>query len=120
VFQAEDGIRDDLVTGVQTCALPIWTRGRPRRSRGGCEPSSARAVRIMRAASARPAGACGVGRARFHHETRAFSRRLTVAGPGDITTIPGGILGWSFSDDGCGLLGTRAPGRCPRGLATLT
>src|SRR5207244_9302082 len=23
---AEDGIRDDLVTGVQTCALPIWTR----------------------------------------------------------------------------------------------
>src|SRR5207244_10536491 len=26
--QAEDGIRDDLVTGVQTCALPIL--------RGGC------------------------------------------------------------------------------------
>src|SRR5947208_6983306 len=25
-FQAEDGIRDDLVTGVQTCALPIWAR----------------------------------------------------------------------------------------------
>src|SRR6185436_2127871 len=24
-FQAEDGIRDDLVTGVQTCALPIYT-----------------------------------------------------------------------------------------------
>src|SRR5574339_630054 len=23
-FQAEDGIRDRLVTGVQTCALPIW------------------------------------------------------------------------------------------------
>src|SRR5215216_7749019 len=27
-FQAEDGIRDDLVTGVQTCALPIC-RTRP-------------------------------------------------------------------------------------------
>src|SRR3990170_8541778 len=26
-FQAEDGIRDDLVTGVQTCALPICTSG---------------------------------------------------------------------------------------------
>src|SRR5438552_4736228 len=26
-FQAEDGIRDDLVTGVQTCALPIWRDG---------------------------------------------------------------------------------------------
>src|SRR5207244_9728782 len=24
-FQAEDGIRDDLVTRVQTCALPIWS-----------------------------------------------------------------------------------------------
>src|SRR5258708_9678560 len=26
-FQAEDGIRDDLVTGVQTCALPISRDG---------------------------------------------------------------------------------------------
>src|SRR5215216_6775801 len=26
-FQAEDGIRDDLVTGVQTCALPILRAG---------------------------------------------------------------------------------------------
>src|SRR2546430_7568168 len=25
-FQAEDGIRDLTVTGVQTCALPIWFR----------------------------------------------------------------------------------------------
>src|SRR5207244_13597952 len=41
-FQAEDGIRDDLVTGVQTCALPIYSRARVRgeadrrlRPRGG-------------------------------------------------------------------------------------
>src|SRR3712207_9518973 len=27
-FQAEDGIRDIGVTGVQTCALPIWPGGR--------------------------------------------------------------------------------------------
>src|SRR5437016_9499268 len=26
-FQAEDGIRDWSVTGVQTCALPIWFAG---------------------------------------------------------------------------------------------
>src|SRR2546430_14723723 len=26
-FQAEDGIRDLTVTGVQTCALPIWRLG---------------------------------------------------------------------------------------------
>src|SRR5205807_4926580 len=25
-FQAEDGIRDYKVTGVQTCALPIWAQ----------------------------------------------------------------------------------------------
>src|SRR5258708_10997484 len=28
-FQAEDGIRDDLVTGVQTCALPIFDQLEP-------------------------------------------------------------------------------------------
>src|SRR6266498_1971458 len=36
-FQAEDGIRDADVTGVQTCALPIWRsslRGRPGFLRG--------------------------------------------------------------------------------------
>src|SRR2546430_3631643 len=32
-FQAEDGIRDLTVTGVQTCALPIWTRA-PARAAG--------------------------------------------------------------------------------------
>src|SRR5206468_6293409 len=32
-FQAEDGIRDLIVTGVQTCALPISRQG------GGQEPS---------------------------------------------------------------------------------
>src|SRR5690606_6445670 len=30
-FQAEDGIRDFHVTGVQTCALPIWERVNPTR-----------------------------------------------------------------------------------------
>src|SRR5258708_22306014 len=35
-FQAEDGIRDDLVTGVQTCALPISNPAR--RFRGERQP----------------------------------------------------------------------------------
>src|SRR3989442_8414482 len=34
-FQAEDGIRDADVTGVQTCALPISPR-RVRRGQGSC------------------------------------------------------------------------------------
>src|SRR5260221_1440164 len=32
IFQAEDGIRDHCVTGVQTCALPISSRRRHTRS----------------------------------------------------------------------------------------
>src|SRR5256885_8812271 len=36
-FQAEDGIRDYKVTGVQTCALPIW---------GGVHPGRVAAERI--------------------------------------------------------------------------
>src|SRR5260221_1612125 len=35
-FQAEDGIRDHCVTGVQTCALPICLRRRASRLRAGC------------------------------------------------------------------------------------
>src|SRR5205823_7435785 len=34
-FQAEDGIRDKLVTGVQTCALPIWSTSSKVRSTSG-------------------------------------------------------------------------------------
>src|SRR6266545_4199226 len=38
-FQAEDGIRDKLVTGVQTCALPIWSwKAGSRGWRGGAIP----------------------------------------------------------------------------------
>src|SRR2546430_9586607 len=33
-FQAEDGIRDLTVTGVQTCALPILSRNRARIGEG--------------------------------------------------------------------------------------
>src|SRR2546429_5954443 len=33
-FQAEDGIRDVAVTGVQTCALPIWYPSRRERRQG--------------------------------------------------------------------------------------
>src|SRR5687767_15684456 len=48
-FQAEDGIRDKLVTGVQTCALPIL---RPRRASGRARtdgPHHGRASPVRRA-----------------------------------------------------------------------
>src|SRR5207247_3401813 len=43
-FQAEDGIRDPLVTGVQTCALPIY--------RGLRSPVPARRLRLRLVARA--------------------------------------------------------------------
>src|SRR5437868_7584640 len=44
-FQAEDGIRDRNVTGVQTCALPIYHR---RRRGRGAWPGGRRAVHVAR------------------------------------------------------------------------
>src|SRR4051794_41973115 len=51
-FQAEDGIRDGRVTGVQTCALPIWPRV-PADPEGGALPLPAR---LAREAERRPTG----------------------------------------------------------------
>src|SRR5437764_12262124 len=45
-FQAEDGIRDTSVTGVQTCALPIFCRARSRSGR--CRFSARRPLRAAR------------------------------------------------------------------------
>src|SRR5207247_4423416 len=47
-FQAEDGIRDPLVTGVQTCALPIFCG---RNTRSG--PTSASSITVMPIATIR-------------------------------------------------------------------
>src|SRR2546430_10787745 len=50
-FQAEDGIRDLTVTGVQTCALPIFAqRRRPDRERGGERPVAAPGRAVARPA----------------------------------------------------------------------
>src|SRR2546429_976849 len=43
-FQAEDGIRDVAVTGVQTCALPICHFCRAFKQRFGVSPSDARGM----------------------------------------------------------------------------
>src|SRR5205823_10121253 len=56
-FQAEDGIRDKLVTGVQTCALPISLRrahrpARLRHRRAGAGPDRG----VGRRARLRPRG----------------------------------------------------------------
>src|SRR5438445_9730851 len=45
-FQAEDGIRDIGVTGVQTCALPIYDRARADHPRGQRDALSVVARRV--------------------------------------------------------------------------
>src|SRR2546425_13255200 len=53
-FQAEDGIRDKLVTGVHTCALPIWEHEAAHRTGAHGDPGI---CRVRRASSE-----SGVGR----------------------------------------------------------
>src|SRR5207244_5920718 len=70
-FQAEDGIRDDLVTGVQTCALPI-SGGRRFKS---CLPDSR--------SPARPGGLVAVrARSGPHRRRRPGRRELRRDGAG--------------------------------------
>src|SRR5260221_7519386 len=62
-FQAEDGIRDHCVTGVQTCALPIslgsCASSRPARRRGNV-PRTSRPTSIPGHARTRNAPSSGV------------------------------------------------------------
>src|SRR5216684_1996821 len=53
-FQAEDGIRDVAVTGVQTCALPIYRRGARHSAREGDRPCCAPQGRTLRTGGAAP------------------------------------------------------------------
>src|SRR5205823_8548674 len=57
-FQAEDGIRDKLVTGVQTCALPIYRRLRfrihNRSARAACAHALLQSLREVHCRLAEP------------------------------------------------------------------
>src|SRR5688500_8540381 len=94
-FQAEDGIRDYKVTGVQTCALPISRsrkRSRTRHRRPRSSISSWKAA-ITRLACSNPAAAIrSSSMPRFRTSSRpgslSRSRRLMVA----ITQLDGFAL----------------------------
>src|SRR5438552_12589915 len=89
-FQAEDGIRGDLVTGVQTCALPIWRRRAARRvalgaAAGAARPRGPSALQRRRARGADPAGTSRLAdagvRARDRLGERGEARRLPARAP---------------------------------------
>src|SRR3989442_6214876 len=58
-FKAEDGIRDADVTGVQTCALPIYTTRAANPSRTTCSP--ARSASRPRSSCRRPSRRASAG-----------------------------------------------------------
>src|SRR2546425_10843467 len=76
-FQAEDGIRDKLVTGVQTCALPIYL-GWPAREPLGTVASVQLAVR---APAPRRATRHGVSSTSVRPRAACISRRVWRALP---------------------------------------
>src|SRR5256885_8628461 len=84
-FQAEDGIRDYKVTGVQTCALPIFCRPVPPRAAwpgpAPARPSSGapRALRPVRAAGYGRGGGSVPARSPVHPASRP--RYATPTGP---------------------------------------
>src|SRR5215203_6966131 len=106
-FQAEDGIRDIGVTGVQTCALPItpltapWrtTTGRPRRSSKQGVPRMARAKR-MGAYNALDDLLPGPPRPRLEPvPDPPLSRRRSRGGPNALDELLPGPRGVAGADD---------------------
>src|SRR6266581_8631012 len=70
-FQAEDGIRDGRVTGVQTCALPIW----------GISPESAKQMG-------------------YHRELEVACETLKKMHRRGIRILPGGDYGFAWIKHG--------------------
>src|SRR5947209_8905969 len=110
-FQAEDGIRDIGVTGVQTCALPISARSQQDRSRGerAAHPHDSR-CRLS-------AGAAGLGGAMrpLSFKTRLWlghvavlAVMLTLAAFGADWALRGVVLGQIIDDAILSLASTEA------------
>src|SRR3989442_15935783 len=89
-FQAEDGIRDADVTGVQTCALPIsitvtmpfwWMLPNRARWSPGSWPAPSRKLNEL--TGRRQTYLCprGSGTQRLHHHRRDRRAQLTLARP---------------------------------------
>src|SRR5207244_5002632 len=94
VFQAEDGIRDALVTGVQTCALPILS-------------SDPRARRVSRIVESAPSGESSVQRM---PATRAMLGRTTSWSSSSGQSSSWSEIGRASCRDRVGRLGGGARG----------
>src|SRR5262249_58652813 len=78
-FQAEDGIRDWSVTGVQTCALPIYLRDVARGRLAGARAAGRGPGDDLRGVARPAAGrAGGVGREEGRGEREGLAGRAAV------------------------------------------
>src|SRR2546429_768212 len=75
-FQAEDGIRDVAVTGVQTCALPIWMVFALIRRRWAKGPLARSGQPPGTPRPSAPGGACHDLRCMFNNPGRSEERRV--------------------------------------------
>src|SRR2546430_8694250 len=95
-FQAEDGIRDLTVTGVQTCALPIWRNGAAggaassRSSDRTCRSRSTRSTASKRGGCLRlrPHHALVLAGDRSHALEDKFLEALPFVGLGGVDVLP--------------------------------
>src|SRR2546422_1670913 len=101
-FQAEDGIRDVAVTGVQTCALPIWARRRAR------VPDRLREDRLDRV---RARGRLGARGGQPRHATSVREAARIHASPPEGRAVRGGAA----PPRGAGAPASTPPGEPPRG-----
>src|SRR5438309_9602015 len=72
-FQAEDGIRDGTVTGVQTCALPIWSSIAHEGARGsscGALPTANRQANATRSEERRVGKECRSRWSPYHEKKK--------------------------------------------------
>src|SRR2546430_9093748 len=77
-FQAEDGIRDLTVTGVQTCALPIFLIGERAALAAGGHPRADRADRLRQA---------GGGLRRLLQQVKREPLRRLPSDPGELRQL---------------------------------
>src|SRR6266540_5558872 len=92
-FQAEDGIRDRDVTGVQTCALPIYSRPVGRLDEAGVAAAGRSCAQARRAARAGGQGEQATPAAGLERVVVAELPVVPVDPVDDLdqATLPGGV-----------------------------
>src|SRR2546421_12402593 len=77
-FQAEDGIRDLIVTGVQTCALPIYTSELQSQAEDGIRDLIVTGVQTCRSEERRVEKECRSRWSTYHEKKKSMCRNCLI------------------------------------------